>query len=882
MASFNSAVIARVAAALYDTQLGHASMNRVVQDVDSVTYNGSVARLVQELYARDFAGMTNAQVAALIVKNVGITTGAADAEAYVASQLTAAGAGNQGATIVALLNGLANLTTHPVAAYVTAANNFRTQMAAAEAYSQVIGTVDALIHSPAVIAATTFTLTAGTAAGADVMRLTGGQDVRIDFTNPANQITGLDVDGDGTIEFNGIERSITGRAANFEIVDAYARNPLNHTDIANNFLGDISYDGTGFGGDGVSTDGNIVLGGLGVDTIFGGIGNDFLAGGGLAQGRFGTDVLSGGRNADFFFAEFSGIDRTDGGPTLQIDGGNTADDNSAGIGQSAQDADWLLFEASDDDEPVQIWLNDDNVGPVEPDGIILDNRGLVQSRSGERMTIDDVEHIDASGNLYGFLNGMNVEIGGRAVDTRDAAGNANYGLGSSAQLDISGSSAGNIIIAGWDNDAVAGLAGNDLLMGGNLQQLLETVTGGVTNPNMAGIVNDGRDELLGGDGDDNIVFEADSGVIAGGAGADTLWLTKYSLGTRTAAQMLADGRLRFDLTSENGITEGLAAEGGAGYGGANVGTTADQTNYVSTLTPSPRVTVTTMESIDATGLGAVDFKAAGANTPELLFTNQQNFKGYNGDLQLLGTQGDNNLYAGAGNDEIHGRGGRDDMQGGLGNDDFYFALDGHFEVGGASTGDSVDQIRRKIDANGDDLWDTTAAGAVVWGRDFGEGGTIGQTSTLTIRIGNTDDKLVVTTVSFFVNGTPFVLTGSDLASTATANSIDVLATNVLNALTGAGSPFAGTGLVFTVVGAPTGANQGDLVEPAPPAALTLTITVTPPPGSTTSPNFKEPTKQDLAFDPNSVAVFGGTTNSRLESTASDQTSTALVQDRIIY
>jgi hypothetical protein len=218
------------------------------------------------------------------------------------------------------------------------------------AWAQTPGSIDVALDQPESMKNKVFTLTEMTAAGADVMRLTGDQDVRIDFTNPANQVTGLDKDGDGLIEFNGIERSITGVAADFEIVDAYARNPLNHGDIVNNFLGDIAFDGTGFDGDGVSTDGNIFLGGLGVDNAFGGVGNDFMAGGGIAQGRTGFDALRGGRNADFFFAEFSGIDATDGGQTLFVDGGNTADDTSAGVKQSKQDADWLLLEASDDDE----------------------------------------------------------------------------------------------------------------------------------------------------------------------------------------------------------------------------------------------------------------------------------------------------------------------------------------------------------------------------------------------------------------------------------------------------------------------------------------------------------------------------------------------------
>jgi len=133
-----------------------------------------------------------------------------------------------------------------------------------------------------------FTLTPTTAAGVDVMRLTGDQDVRIDFTNPLNQVRGLDLDGDGTIENDGHENNSASskwdaadRGAGFEIVDAYKRDLLNEK-ATNNFLGDINFDGTGFAGDGVNTDGNIFLGGLGTDTAKGGIGNDFLAGGGVA------------------------------------------------------------------------------------------------------------------------------------------------------------------------------------------------------------------------------------------------------------------------------------------------------------------------------------------------------------------------------------------------------------------------------------------------------------------------------------------------------------------------------------------------------------------------------------------------------------------------
>lgn len=869
MASFNSAVIARAAAALYDTQLGNASMTWALNAVDSVTYGGSVAALVQDVYNRDFKAMTYAQVAAVIVKNVGITTGAADASAYVAGQLAAAGAGKEGATIVGVLNAFAALTNHPVAAYNAAASAFNVQIGGADQWAQTIGSTDLIVHAPTQqLASQIFNLSSSTASGADVMHLTGGQDVRIDFTNPANQITGLDIDGDGVIEYDGVERSITGKAANFDVVDAYSRNPLNHNDIANNFIGDIGFDGSSIKGDGVSTNGNIFLGGLGGDTALGGVGNDFLVGGGVAQGRPTSviDTLSGGRNADFFFAELSLQDATDGN-RVSIDGGTTADNNSAGVGQSSQDADWLLFEASDDDEPVTIVLRDDSVsdptvatpalGTVGGEtaqtgaGSVIDQTGYVASRAGVAVsTLRDIENFDASGNLYGFLDKVDpsVQLGARAVDTRDVAAASNYGFGSSAQLRIVGSNVGNVIIGGYDNDFIQSADGSDLVFGGNMKQLLETVTGGVTNPNLAGIPNDGRDEIYAGAGNDGIVFEADGGIVdgdgngpaaqagaianVGTGGNDTLWLTKYMWGTGTATSMVDAGKdaalaARFDLTAQSsissGLTEGAANEGGAGFGGANVNGTADQTQYKSATFPasSPRVTVTGMDNIDATGLGAIDYYAAGNNLPELVFANHQNFDGYNGNLQLLGSQGENQLYAGNGDDIIEGRSGRDDLEGNGGKDRFYFSLDGDLAVGGTANyagsaatgstgagavtavtgsgftlptglaspamtapqvGDGVDIIRRKIDANGDGFWDVKPTATqtqnptgspFVWGQDFGkDSDTTTGASVLTIDIQKSGGNAAGTELSQVVNFVSEIVTGVKVGTTFTTISLN--------------------------------------------------------------------------------------------------------------
>lgn len=649
--------------------------------------------------------------------------------------------------------------------------------------------------------------------GTSVLRLTGDADIRIDVTNSANQVKAIDLNGDGRITNNGVENNVSGAKVatfkNFEVFDAYSRNPLNEFDATNNFLGNLTYSGTGYGGDGVSTNGNIVLGGLGYDLIHGGIGNDFLVGGNVsAQNRIIAssilgdpalgelanmllsyfsegelnfwlgDILRGGRNADFFFGEFSTVD--DVNAVSVYDGGTTSDDLSAGAGQSSQDNDWVLVEVTDDEEYAVVDLgggwydNDTTMG-----GIWLNDGQSHVAR------LVDIENVDASGNLYGFLDDFDVELGGRRYDTRDGDGVANYGLGSSGQLRIYGSYEDNILIGGYDNDLIYGEEGDDILMGGNMQFLLETVLGGRTNPNLLAIVNDGRDELRGGDGDDHLMWEADGGIYDGGdtggdvpywgwisndsmqgggyydwigdgdpesAYSDTLWLTKYALGTQTADDLTTDGVLRFDLGNGRQPTdrdnENDFAMDYKGYGGADALApdgwwTADQSNYKDGVV---RTEVTDIDNVIATGLGQIDYRAAGTNNPELDFANQQNFKAYHGDLDLRGSSGylsengsgraggDNILYASSGNDTIEGREGNDSLSGGNGSDDFYFSLvegEGWYAYydndyrwyGEDDGGDGVDVIHRQTDADGDNLWDRDASGNGLYSRDFDIGGS---------------------------------------------------------------------------------------------------------------------------------------------------------------
>lgn len=363
--------------------------------------------------------------------------------------------------------------------------------------------------------------------GTDVLRITGDASMRIDVTNPTSQLERLDLDGSGG--FNGpAENNVAGgdnphpvAVRNFEVFDAYPRqvllDPANPSDSqrANNYFGNLYYDGTGFGGDGINTDGNIVLGGFGMDTVLSGIGNDFVAGGA------GVDSLEGGRNADFFFIEGALLEPNIDDFTT-INGGTTFDSNSD------QDSDWILPEFSDDDEPILIDLSASRY---------LFFQGI-QTQAGVQVYTRNIENVDASGNFYGFMDQVNTALGG----ARDSA-IVGQGIGSTGQLRINGTDGNNIVIAGYDNDEVFTNDGDDIIFGGNL---LFNV-----NPNIAGLIFDGRDSLFGGGGDDIVGYESfdvrEDGGFSGPAndsvpGSDSLLVfdPDRANGITTQSQLIAD------------------------------------------------------------------------------------------------------------------------------------------------------------------------------------------------------------------------------------------------------------------------------------------------------------------------------------------------------
>ena len=102
--SFDQTLIARAATGLYNLQLGSSTTDWALEWVNGG--NGTVADLVNQLYVRDFAAMSDADVAAMVVENVNITEPplvVADATAYVAQRLGSVALEQKGAMVLAVL-----------------------------------------------------------------------------------------------------------------------------------------------------------------------------------------------------------------------------------------------------------------------------------------------------------------------------------------------------------------------------------------------------------------------------------------------------------------------------------------------------------------------------------------------------------------------------------------------------------------------------------------------------------------------------------------------------------------------------------------------------------------------------------------------------------
>jgi S-layer protein len=194
--STNGTVLARVAGALYNTQMSNATYSEVAS-LDP-------ASLTDALYARDFSNATDAAVATTLVTNLGLTS-VEGLVNWVAAQLTAAGS-HKGAKVVELLNGFAQMSAD--ATYGAYATSFNAKVDAALALSQTAGNAGGTFVAAGTPVSGTFSLTAGVD---EVLGTAGNDTIKGTLSGVSN--------ADGTFKAIDIVNGGAGTDT-FEIVDA--------------------------------------------------------------------------------------------------------------------------------------------------------------------------------------------------------------------------------------------------------------------------------------------------------------------------------------------------------------------------------------------------------------------------------------------------------------------------------------------------------------------------------------------------------------------------------------------------------------------------------------------------------------------------------------
>jgi len=157
----NAVQVARFANALYGIKLGSNTNAAVMDDVSNL----GLTNTVNAYYNYSFGSMTSAEVATIILGNLGLAGNAA-AAAFVEGQLNAAGAA-KGAAVLSMLNAFSNLTSD--ATFGTAATAWNATIVTAQAYTA---------SNTADVAATatttqTFTLTTSADTGTSFTGSTG-------------------------------------------------------------------------------------------------------------------------------------------------------------------------------------------------------------------------------------------------------------------------------------------------------------------------------------------------------------------------------------------------------------------------------------------------------------------------------------------------------------------------------------------------------------------------------------------------------------------------------------------------------------------------------------------------------------------------------------
>jgi Ca2+-binding RTX toxin-like protein len=414
--------------------------------------------------------------------------------------------------------------------------------------------------------------------------------------------------------------------------------------------GDDTFTGQGgFGTGAVFASALTVYGGAGLDrltggdvadSLFGGDGNDTLwgaAGADKVNGEGGNDTIQNGADADGADIMNCGEDVGDADvDTVSYALRGDADDGdiekiNVTVGSEWADADGPDSDEADDGESTE----DDDVGA---------SCEVVVAGFGK----DTLSGDDGANTLYGGP-GNDVLKGGDGADV--LYGDAGDDLFDDVAYDA-------------DGDPVPGdQTGGDVFNGGLGTDTVSywARSAGVTVTMNGTAADDGEDgeednvkadveNIIGGDGEDDITGNDFANVIRGGAGADTL---KGGKGNDTFDETAYD-------TDGTTVLDDTATDADTFSGGDGV----DTVDY-SARSEDLEVSMTGTSA-------AADDDDGQASEGDDVYTDVENVKGGTGGDELTGNDGNNTIEGGDGDDTLAGGAGADDLFGGDGDD----AIDG--------------------------------------------------------------------------------------------------------------------------------------------------------------------------------------------------------------
>lgn len=446
-----------------------------------------------------------------------------------------------------------------------------------------------------------------------------------------------------------------------------------------------------------------VLAGEGNDKVYGGTGNDSLNGGNgndTLYGDEGNDVLTGAAGTNFSYGG-AGDDRFVGGAGADSFFGGTDQDN-------------IDYSNSASGVTVNLTTGVLSGGDAANDHVGGDVDGVIGSAYGDSLTGFDQQGT-AAGDIYTnqfYGNGGNDTISGMGGNDQ-LYGGADQDLiyGGTGDDTVDGGTGNDTLYGDAGNDKITGGDGRDLVYGGDGNDVIDTSSGlagerpDIAYPGLYSAdsdVNNDKDTVFGGAGDDTIKTGDDADSIHGDDGNDSI-------------DGGVDNDTIFGDAGNDTIVGGEGADqidGGAGndliYGGYGPGV-PDAVNIPDASDLAPN------NGLDLIHGGDGSDTVFGMDDKDTIY-------GDAGNDELHGGIDDDKLYGGDGNDQVFGDEGNDTLYSDAGNDSLYGGDDRDSFFGG-NAGDSVDGGEGGDDH---DTLDLTGAGPfhIVYDPTNPENGTV--------------------------------------------------------------------------------------------------------------------------------------------------------------